>query len=74
MFLDTCKFKISSAYILQIFFLFLIIFRETQQYSYNVRIGTIFIDQLPTVHIFKRVHTMLASKSLAVYHKISEGL
>jgi hypothetical protein len=32
-------------------------------------VGTIITDQLPTFHDFKKVHTMLASKS-TVYHQI----
>jgi len=33
-------------------------------------LGTIFIDQLPTFHVFKKVHIMLASESSTVYHQI----
>jgi hypothetical protein len=39
------------------------IFRQTQQYTVlTLGMGTIFIDQLPTFHVFKKVHTMLAIK------------
>jgi hypothetical protein len=34
------------------------------------RIRTIFIDQLPTFHVLKKVLTMLASKSSIVYHLV----
>jgi hypothetical protein len=51
------------------------IFRQTQQYTMvTLGIGAIFIEQLPTFHVFKNVHIMLASKSSTVYHEISEDL
>jgi hypothetical protein len=31
-----------------------------------------FIDQLPTSHVFKRVHIMQGSKSSTVYHLVSQ--
>jgi hypothetical protein len=40
----------------------------------TLRIGNIFIDQLPNFHVFKKVHSMLALKSSTVYHQISEVL
>jgi hypothetical protein len=38
--------------------------------------STIFIDQLPTTHVFRKVHTILASKFSTLYHliKISKSL
>jgi hypothetical protein len=35
-------------------------------------IGTIITDQLPTFHVFKKVHTILASKYSTVYHQVSK--
>jgi len=41
-----------------------------QQYTVlTLGIGTIFTDQLPTFHVFKKVHTMLASKFSAGYYQ-----
>jgi len=37
-------------------------------------IGSIFIDQLSTFHVLKKVQPMLASKSSTVYHEVSEVL
>jgi hypothetical protein len=37
-------------------------------------IGIVFIGQLLTVHVLKKVHPMLALKSSTVYHQISEVL
>jgi hypothetical protein len=38
-------------------------FRQTQQYTVlTLGIGTMFTDQLPTFHVLKKVHTMMASK------------
>jgi hypothetical protein len=41
-----------------------------QIYPYTVLIqgtNTIFIDQVPTLHVFGKVHSVLASKFSAVY-------
>jgi hypothetical protein len=44
-------------------------FIQTQQYTVlTLGIRTIFTDQLPTFHVFKKVHTMLASKSSTAYN------
>jgi hypothetical protein len=48
---------------------------KIQQYTVlKLGAGTIFIDQLPTFPVFKKVHTMLASKSSTVNNQISEVL
>jgi hypothetical protein len=44
---------------------------QIQQYTvFTLGTGTIFIDQLPTFHVIKKVHTVLASKSSTVCHQI----
>jgi hypothetical protein len=40
----------------------------SDRFSKTQGTGTILIDQLPTLHVFKKVHTILASKYSAVYH------
>jgi hypothetical protein len=37
-------------------------------------ISTIFIDQLPTYHALRKVHSILASEFSAVYHVVSQIL
>jgi hypothetical protein len=44
---------------------------QTQKYTVLTQgIGTIFTDQLQTFHVFKKVHSMLASRSSTGYHQI----
>jgi hypothetical protein len=48
-------------------------FRQIQLYTMLTHgIRTIFIDQLPAFHVFRKVLTLLASKSSTVYHLVSK--
>jgi len=48
-------------------------FRQIQQNAMlTLGIGTIFIHQLPAFHVFRKVDTLLASKSSTVYHQVPE--
>jgi hypothetical protein len=51
------------------------IFKQIHQYTVLIQgISTIFIDQLPTYHAFRKVHSSLASEFSTVYHVVSQIL
>jgi hypothetical protein len=48
---------------------------QIHQYTVLIQgINTIFIDQLPTYHAFRKVHSILASEFSIVYHIVSQIL
>jgi hypothetical protein len=51
------------------------IFKQIHQYTVLIQgISTIFIDQLPTYHAFRKVHCILASGFSTIYHAVSQIL
>ena len=39
-------------------------------HSINTRTNSIFMEQVPTFHVFRKVHSVLASKFSAVYRVV----